>query len=201
MKPQLRDSFFPDKVRDLRLIKDEYLHTETRLLNSYQHLLTQKVQKEQEALRSSSQVIAQITKYLTEEKPNGEGAIWSTMGFEIMNEDEQCEQIKMQLVSLDRAQYLLKHSLNKGKGEQSEGNTSMRQLEFLRKCLEWMLQVFEGSMDEKILESILDKMDYNQTAPESITKNISKVNELLAEVEKYNKQLKKITKSIQLRDK
>ena len=43
-------------------------------------------------------------------------------------------------------------------------------------------------------------MDYQEQSPEVIKKNIGKVNELLGEVSKYNKQLKKITKQIQLRD-
>ena len=43
-------------------------------------------------------------------------------------------------------------------------------------------------------------MDYQEESPDIIKKNIAKVNELLGEVNKYNKQLKKITKQIQLRD-
>lgn len=41
----LKSTFFPDKIRDIRIIKEEYLNIETRLLNSYQHLLTHKEEK------------------------------------------------------------------------------------------------------------------------------------------------------------
>lgn len=139
---------------------------------------------------------------VSEEKD--EGTVWSGLGFEILNEDEQCEELKARLVSIDKAEYLLKHFLRenpqKNTKELSEGEKSQRKLEFYRRCLEWLLVVFEGSMDEKIFESILDRMDYNEEAAANVDKNITKVNELLNELNKYTKQLKKITKQIQLRD-
>ena len=33
------------------------------------------------------------------------------MGFEIMNEDEQCEEIKGKLIKIDKAEYMMKHFL------------------------------------------------------------------------------------------
>lgn len=49
--------------------------------------------------------------------------------------------------------------------------------------------IFEGSMDEKVLESMIDRLDYKENHDLGIKKNVDKVNELLNELNKYSKSL------------
>lgn len=52
----------------------------------------------------------------------------------------------------------------------------MKKFEMYRKFLEWLLTLFESSMDENILQNIVDKMDFKQEDEVKIQKNVGKVN-------------------------
>lgn len=88
------------------------------------------------------------------------------MGGDVLDEDEHANKVKSMLAHLDKAQWLLLWS-GGDKGEQ--GNL----VQLYRTFLEQLLLMFEESMDENVLQTIIDKMDFN--ADGDLAKGLAKV--------------------------
>ncbi len=71
----------------------------------------------------------------------------------ISNEDNYCEEVKARIMELGKAEYMIREWKNEGLGEEGLIQGSKKdedEIKFYRNNLEWLLILFEGSMDEKI---------------------------------------------------
>lgn len=163
-------------------------------------MLSSQSEKEAEALENSEETIENIVAYLKAEDKE-QGATYSAIGGEILNEDQHCERIKSYLCQIDKAQYLLKSSQNKRKKHgkvQDRPQLHIQQLGKLRKLLEHLLVLYELSMDDNILQSIVDRMDFTTETESAIQKNVLKVKDLLNELEKHNKEIRRLAKELKI---
>lgn len=86
--------------KGLQELHQRYLDLETDLLNSYQGLRKQKLAKTGEARSESQAVIEELSEYF-ETKVTGE------MGYDIRNEDSQCEEVKDNIIKVEKVEFLL----------------------------------------------------------------------------------------------
>lgn len=53
-------------------------------------------------------------------------------------------------------------------------------------------------MDDNILQSIVDRMDFTTETESAIQKNVLKVKDLLNELEKHNKEIRRLAKELKI---
>ena len=66
-------------------------------------------------------------------------------------------------MDLGKAEYMIRQWRREGvqEGKVRAGKNEEDELRFYRNNLEWLLMVFEGSMDEKIFEMMMDKLNFD----------------------------------------
>lgn len=99
------------------------------------------------------------------------------MGFEIRNEDNDCELIKDNIIKVQKVEFLIDNY-----GEEGAKKEELERLLFYKGNLEMLLQVYEGSMDENIFQSFLEKLNFEAVDWKD---KVARVGELAKELARY----------------
>jgi Asp-tRNA(Asn)/Glu-tRNA(Gln) amidotransferase C subunit len=169
--------FFPKLQEELDQAKDRYRDAESEMLNSYQSLRKEKLAKAGEAREEVRRVLEDFSDYF-------ETKVAAEVGHEIRNEDAQCEEIKDYIIKVEKAEFLLNNYVS--------SHSSRDEAEELRRFksnYECLLQVYEGSMDERIFESFVEKLNFEAA---DWKQRVVKIKELTRELGRYVGTLKKL---------
>lgn len=177
--PYFNEGYFPRQEEALRELVLRYNEAEIALLNSYQNLRREKLQKAEETLQVKALILEQLNDYF-EARVSGE------MGFEIRNEDAECEEVKDNIVKVEKMQFMMHNYLA------AQNPAELEELARHKANLEWLLQVFEGSMDEQIFEKFVQKLSFEA---QDWREQAARVRELLKELARYVGVLKAIARS------
>lgn len=177
--PYFNEGYFPKQEDTLRELIVRYNEAEIALLNSYQNLRKEKLQKAEETLQVKSVIFEQLNDYF-------EGRVSGETGFEVRNEDAECEEVKDNIVKIEKMQFMMHNYLA------SPNAAELEELARHKANLEWLLQVFEGSMDEQIFEKFIQKLNFEV---QDWREQAGRVRELIKELTRYVGVLKAITRS------
>jgi hypothetical protein len=76
-------------------------------------------------------------------------------GFDIRNEDAECEEVKDNIIKIEKMEFMMHNFLS------TQSAAELEELERYKVNLEWLLQVYEGSMDEQIFEKFIQKLNFD----------------------------------------
>ena len=159
-EPYFDKDFFPKIRQGIDDLVLRYRGVESSMLSSYQSLRKEKIAKAGQAKEEIKQLMEQFAEYF-ETKVSGE------IGHQIRNEDAVCEQVKDLIVKIEKVEFLMSNYMT----SQSQSKDQKQQLKQYKTNLQSLLQVYEGSMDERILESCIGKFNFDvDNSRDQITK-------------------------------